>query len=150
MSARTVFWALAFAVAACGGAAAHESFYSREEVIHETPEWKGERFPDGRPRVPDAILDRMKSVPLEEAWAEMTEVRTMLVLDNYEATTALGTGEFALTTPVGIVIGGERGWEAAERDFFRRHGASLAHLGPRVLRTETACVAAVAIVRSRL
>ena len=50
-------------------AAAHESFYSREEVIHDTPEWKGERFPDGRPKVPDAILDRMKSVTLEEAWA---------------------------------------------------------------------------------
>jgi regulator of RNase E activity RraA len=69
MSARTVFWALAFAVAACASAAAHESFYSREEVIHDTPEWKGERFPDGRPKVPDSILDRMKSVTLEEAWA---------------------------------------------------------------------------------
>jgi len=35
----------------------------------ETPEWKGERFDDGRPRVPDEILDRMKLVTLEEAWA---------------------------------------------------------------------------------
>ena len=58
MSARTVFWALAFAVAACASAAAHESFYSREEVIHDTPEWKGERFPDGRPKLPDDLLKR--------------------------------------------------------------------------------------------
>src|SRR6185312_6811189 len=72
MSARTVFWALAFAVAACASAAAHESFYSREEVIHDTPDWKGERLPDGRPKVPDAILDRMKNVTLEEAWAVVT------------------------------------------------------------------------------
>ena len=61
--------ALAFAIAT--PALAHQGFLPREEVIHNTPEWKGERFPDGRPKVPDAILDRMKSVTLEEAWATL-------------------------------------------------------------------------------
>ena len=42
---------------------------SREEVIALTPGWDGERFEDGRPRVPDSILERMKNVNLEEAWA---------------------------------------------------------------------------------
>jgi regulator of RNase E activity RraA len=42
---------------------------SKEELIFLTPEWKGERFPDGRPKVPDNILKRMKLVTLEEAWA---------------------------------------------------------------------------------
>ena len=42
---------------------------SKEELIFLTPEWKGERFDDGRPKVPDEILDRMKLVTLEEAWA---------------------------------------------------------------------------------
>jgi regulator of RNase E activity RraA len=42
---------------------------TKEEVISLTPEWKGERFPDGRPKVPDALLDRMKLVTLEDAWA---------------------------------------------------------------------------------
>jgi regulator of RNase E activity RraA len=42
---------------------------SKEELIFLTPEWKGERFPDGRPKVPDAILKRMRLVTLEEAWA---------------------------------------------------------------------------------
>jgi regulator of RNase E activity RraA len=42
---------------------------SKEELLFLTPEWKGERFPDGRPKVPDAILKRMKLVTLEEAWA---------------------------------------------------------------------------------
>jgi regulator of RNase E activity RraA len=50
---------------------AHVGFLSREEVIHDTPEWKGERFADGRPKVADAILDRMKNVTLEEAWATL-------------------------------------------------------------------------------
>ena len=44
---------------------------SKEELIFLTPEWKGERFEDGRPKVPDAILERMKSVSVEEAWAVM-------------------------------------------------------------------------------
>jgi regulator of RNase E activity RraA len=44
---------------------------SKEELIFLTPEWKGERFDDGRPRVSDAILKRMKSVSVEEAWAVM-------------------------------------------------------------------------------
>lgn len=42
---------------------------SREELIFLTPEWKGERFPDGRPKVSDDLLKRMKLVTLEEAWA---------------------------------------------------------------------------------
>jgi regulator of RNase E activity RraA len=42
---------------------------SKEELLFLTPLWKGERFEDGRPKVPDALLKRLKSVTLEEAWA---------------------------------------------------------------------------------
>ncbi|MFC6102108.1 RraA family protein [Olivibacter domesticus] len=42
---------------------------SKKELIFLTPEWQGERFEDGRPRVSDEMLDRMKLVTLEEAWA---------------------------------------------------------------------------------
>jgi regulator of RNase E activity RraA len=42
---------------------------SKDELIALTPEWKGERFPDGRPKVPDDIIRRMKPVTIEEAWA---------------------------------------------------------------------------------
>ena len=42
---------------------------SKEELIAFTPEWKGERFPDGRPKVSDDIIRRMKPVTIEEAWA---------------------------------------------------------------------------------
>lgn len=41
---------------------------SPEYIIALTPEWKGERFPDGRPKVSDAILERLKNISLEEAW----------------------------------------------------------------------------------
>lgn len=44
---------------------------SKEQLIALTVEWKGERFPDGRPKVSDDIIRRMKSVSVEEAWATM-------------------------------------------------------------------------------
>ena len=42
--------------------------FSREELIEYTKEWTGERFPDGRPKVPDRILEQMKEVTITEAW----------------------------------------------------------------------------------
>ena len=33
-----------------------------------TSDWKGERLPDGRPKVSDKFLNRLKNVSMEEAW----------------------------------------------------------------------------------
>ncbi len=41
---------------------------SKEEMIDYTREWEGARFDDGRPRVDDAILERMKQVTITQAW----------------------------------------------------------------------------------
>lgn len=43
-------------------------FNSREDIIALTPLWKGERFPDGRPRVPDHYLEALREMTLEELW----------------------------------------------------------------------------------
>jgi regulator of RNase E activity RraA len=59
------------------GAWAQQEFFTREDVIKYTPDWQGERFPDGRPKVADAILDRMKTVTLEEAWAVLQNASFM-------------------------------------------------------------------------
>ena len=45
---------------------------TKEEIIALTPDWNGERFPDGRPKVSDDILKRMKPVTIEEAWATIS------------------------------------------------------------------------------
>jgi regulator of RNase E activity RraA len=67
---RTVFTALVAALLLLPALAGAQAITpSPEEVIALTSEWEGERFEDGRPRVPDAILERMKNVNLEEAWA---------------------------------------------------------------------------------
>jgi regulator of RNase E activity RraA len=42
---------------------------SREDLIAITPKWTGERFLDGRPKVNDKILERMKKISLEQAWS---------------------------------------------------------------------------------
>ena len=49
-------------------AVAQAGVFSKEQLIQYTPDWKGERFPDGRPKVPDDLLQRMKDVSIEEAW----------------------------------------------------------------------------------
>ena len=41
---------------------------SPEYIKALTPEWKGERLSDGRPKVSDAILERLKNISIEEAW----------------------------------------------------------------------------------
>jgi regulator of RNase E activity RraA len=42
--------------------------FSKEQRVELTREWKGERFPDGRPKVSDELLKRMATVDAEEAW----------------------------------------------------------------------------------
>ena len=41
---------------------------SPEYVKALTSNWKGERLPDGRPKVPDALLERLQNITLEQAW----------------------------------------------------------------------------------
>jgi 4-hydroxy-4-methyl-2-oxoglutarate aldolase len=41
---------------------------SPEYIRALTAEWKGERFDDGRPKVSDALLKRLKNISIEEAW----------------------------------------------------------------------------------
>ena len=42
--------------------------FSMEQRVELTGEWKGDRFPDGRPKVPDSILTSLSDVDAEEAW----------------------------------------------------------------------------------
>ena len=41
---------------------------SVDQMRFLTHQWEGERFEDGRPKVPTDILERMKKVTIEEAW----------------------------------------------------------------------------------
>lgn len=85
---------------------------------------------------------------LEETLAKISGAASRLALDNYESPQSLAA--IALSPPVALALGPERGWSEGERKLLRLRGFSLVHLGKRVLRTETAAIAALTLVRSRL
>lgn len=99
-------------------------------------------------RVPEVTWGMSLEVALGEV---ASRDGTRLCLDNYEGVMRLG--EFrggARTLPVALAVGSERGWTAKERDLFRARDWTLVGMGERVMRTETAVVAAVSVVRELL
>ena len=62
---------LAAALLASLPACAQLGMFTKEQRIDITREWKGERFPDGRPRVPDEVVNRLKNTSAEEAWGTL-------------------------------------------------------------------------------
>jgi regulator of RNase E activity RraA len=40
----------------------------KDELAFLTSEWKGERFPDGRPKISDALVSRAKKINIDDAW----------------------------------------------------------------------------------
>jgi regulator of RNase E activity RraA len=57
--------------AALGPALAHAQLFSltKDEMIALTAQNPFERFPDGRPKIPDSILNRAREISSEEVWA---------------------------------------------------------------------------------
>jgi 16S rRNA (uracil1498-N3)-methyltransferase len=96
-------------------------------------------------RLPNVTDDR----PLPELLATLPQPSTRLALDNYESAQPL-SGRDSVPHCVTLAVGSERGWSARERELLREHGFELVHLGARVLRTETACVAALSLLRAKL
>jgi len=45
-----------------------QTFLDREMMQFYTAEWEGERYPDGRPKVSEDLLQRLKNISIEEAW----------------------------------------------------------------------------------
>jgi 16S rRNA (uracil1498-N3)-methyltransferase len=94
-------------------------------------------------RLPEVTWDQRLDHVIEGAASG-----TRLALDNYESPRALGPVK--TQAPVTIAVGPERGWDSSERAALRRLGFQLVHMGERVLRVETACVASVAVVKAKL
>ena len=90
---------------------------------------------------------------LKDALAALPEGALLLVL--YEDEQSLGLKE-ALTAlqerpqEVALLVGPEGGLTQQEVALARQHGASVVRMGPRILRTETAAVAAAAVVMYEL
>lgn len=94
-------------------------------------------------RLPEVTWGRT----LAAACAALPGRSTRLALDNYEATQPLVADSKAM--PAVLAFGPERGWGPADRTLLRAQGFTLAHLGARPLRVETAVVAALAILQAQ-
>ena len=66
-----------------------------EEIIESTPEWEGDRSEDGRPRVADEILERMREVTTTQAWGVIRG-------QGYEWAFE---GDWMCTHPDGVLVG---------------------------------------------
>jgi len=47
--------------------------FSKQDLIDYTPQNPFDRFPDGRPKIPDNLLKRARDLSLEEVWAVLPE-----------------------------------------------------------------------------
>ena len=65
---------IALALAAAFTAKAQAIEASPEYIRALTAKWDGERFENGRPKVPDNLIERVKNITLEEAWAELMKL----------------------------------------------------------------------------
>src|SRR3984957_6351016 len=59
-----IFWLLAIAIPAH----AQLGLFSRDQRIAFSPDWRGERFPGGRPKVSTSVLEHLQNVTAEQAW----------------------------------------------------------------------------------
>ena len=83
------------------------------------------------------------------ALAESDRWKTRILMDNVLAGAPLSLLEYP-EAPLVVAVGPERGWTERERTLFLDHGFVPKSMGNRILRTETACSAALAIVLGRM
>jgi 16S rRNA (uracil1498-N3)-methyltransferase len=63
---------------------------------------------------------------------------------------SLGWGGWDVGTPLALAIGPEGGWSPEEMTLFTTHAWTHVTLGPRILRAETAAIAAIAVAAAHL
>lgn len=99
----------------------------------------------GQTSIPSCTL-----VPSVDALLRLPQSwKSRILLDNVLKGRPLSQAE-GLTAPVAIAVGPERGWSERERSLLLEQGFLAHTMGPRVLRTETACSAAIAVLLGRM
>lgn len=119
-----------------------------ERAVKRVAHWRGVVTAaceqSGRATVP-AVWD---PVALAAAFPALPEGSTRLLLDPV-ADTTLTTLSLDPGIPVVLAIGPEGGWSPLDREQLGAAGFTGLRLGPRVLRTETAGLAAIAALQAR-
>lgn len=98
----------------------------------------------GRARVPEVVAP----LALSAALAALPAGGLRLILDP-DGELAFSTLSVDADAPVHLAIGPEGGWSPLDREQLRAAGFAGLRLGPRILRTETAGLAAIAALQAR-
>ena len=98
----------------------------------------------GRTRVPELV----QPVALGQIATQLADDAVKFTLDPV-GDLALATLAAPVAHSVAIAIGPEGGWSPRDREILRAAGFTGLRLGPRILRTETAGLAAIAALQSR-
>ncbi|MFP4157114.1 MAG: RsmE family RNA methyltransferase [Opitutales bacterium] len=118
--------------------------------LWQTDEWR-ERLRLGAEQSFGTYLPEVTIAPdLQTAITQLSPAGVCRALDHYEASGPLGGMIPGGASQVVLGFGSERGWSADERATLRRNGWKLAHMGPFVMRLETACTAAVSVAASAM
>ncbi|MDD3179322.1 MAG: RsmE family RNA methyltransferase [Opitutaceae bacterium] len=132
-----------------------ESSYARS-TLWTSGEWRRHLITGAEQAFDTRLPEVTHTRSLLEAVAALPADSMRLALDHYEAQDSLWSCPLmaarmkAPPPPMTLAFGPERGWADTDRALLRGTGFTLTHLGPRVLRTETAVVAAIALLKARL
>jgi RsmE family RNA methyltransferase len=126
-----------------------ESSYA-QSTLWSSGEWRRHLLTGAEQAFDTRIPEVSHGRTLADVLASIPSDASGIALDNYESPKSLG--EVAITPGQHhvLALGAERGWSARERDELRSARFVFVHLGSRVLRTETATIAALAILRAKL
>ena len=119
-----------------------------QSTLWSTGEWRRHLLAGAAQAFDTRLPEVTHGLSLPEVLRLLPAEAQCIALDNYESPQSLSG--VAIDRSVILALGPERGWSANERNLLREHRFIFAHLGARILRTETAVVAAVALLKSRL
>lgn len=101
-------------------------------------------------RLPAVSVHRRFRPFIEDQLGALSPRTRRLVADPASATPVAAAVTGGSDLRVTVAIGPEGGWNAFELDLLAAHGFVAVGLGPRTLRTDTACIAVLALVNDAL
>ena len=121
--------------------------YARSKLWRDH-EWRRHLLDGVQQSAATTLPETTCGMALRDALERAAPAATVVALDPETGARRLGAARVCL--PLVLAVGPERGWSAEDRATLARHRFTFCTLGTRILRVETACVAAMAIVQARL
>jgi len=119
-----------------------------QSSLWTTNEWQRHLLTGAAQAFSTLVPNVTRGLTLSESLEALPVSSRRLALDNYEAASPLSSVHLTPTIHAVLALGPERGWAAEDRAALRFHSFELVHLGPRVLRCETAVIAALTLVKA--